>query len=181
MSYVAIQPKYDMPVSANIHKILEFNEKNVETGELYAEFLKGSCKEKDGSLCKHCCVTDGPEEIPWTGPVTERIPRPIPDQSALTELYLSVHTFSSNDENGKKRIADDWQPRSNIKKLFEPGKLSINASDAITEFSSKFIVDEKLVKNYIEHLLQLQSVNEICNQERRKEKKQVQGLKDVHC
>ena len=93
---------------------------------------------------------------------------------------MSVHTSSNNDENGKKRIPDDWQPRSNIKKLFEQGKLSINASDAITEFSSKFIVDEKLVKDYIEHLSQLQSVNEIHKQERRKEK-QVQTLKDVHC
>ena len=34
--------------------------------------------------------------------------------------------------------------------------------------SSKFIVDEKLVKNYIEHLSQLQSVNEIRKQEQRK-------------
>ena len=161
--------KYDMSGSADIHKILEFNEKYVESGELYAEFLKGSCKackEKDGSLCKQYCVTLGPEEIPWTGPVTERIQRPIPEQSALPEFrYLSVHTFSNNDENGKKRIPDDWQPRSNIKKLFEQGKLSINASDAITEFSSKFIVDYKLVKNYIEYLSQLQSVNEICKQE----------------
>ena len=53
-------------------------------------------------------------------------------------------------------------------------------SDAITEFSSKFIVDEKLVKNYIEHLSQQQSVNEIRKQDRRKEK-QVRALKDVHC
>ena len=133
-------------------------------------FLKGSYEEKDGSLCKHCCVTDGPEEIAWTGPATEGIPRPIPDQPVFPEFrYLSVHIFSNNDENGKKRIPDDWQPRSNIKKLFEQGKLSINASDAITKFSSKFIVDEKLVKNYIEHLSQLQSVNEIRKQERRKE------------
>ena len=99
MSHVAIQPKYDMPGSAYIHKILKFNEKHVESGEHYAQFLKGSCKEKDGSLCKNCCVTDGPEEIAWTGPVhvTElRIPRPIPDQSALPEFrYLSVHTFSN--------------------------------------------------------------------------------------
>ena len=53
-------------------------------------------------------------------------------------------------------------------------------SDAVTEFSSKFIVDEKLVKNYIERLSQLQSVNEIRKQEQRKEK-QVRALKDVHC
>ena len=65
-------------------------------------------------------------------------------------------------------------------KFFEQEKLSINASDAITEFSSKFIVDKKLVKNYIEHLLQLENVNEICKQEWRKEK-QVGALKDVHC
>ena len=176
----SVNNRGDMPGSAYIRKILEFNEKHVESGELYAEFLKGSCKEKDGSLCEHCCVTDGPEEIAWTGPATERIPRPIPDQSALPEFkYLSVHTSSNNDENGKKRISDDWKTRSNIKKLFEQGKLSINASDAITEFFSKFIVDEKLVKNYIEHLSQLQSVNEIRKQEQRKEM-QVRALKDVH-
>lgn len=90
----SVNNRNDMPGSAYIRKILEFNEKHVESGELYAEFLKGSCKEKIGSLCKHCSVTDGPEEIAWTGPATERIPRPIPDQSALPEFkYLSFHTM----------------------------------------------------------------------------------------
>ena len=88
------------------------------------------------------------------------------DQSTLPEFtYLSIHTSSNNNENGKECIRNDWQPRSNIKKLIEQWKFSINASDAITEFSFKFIVDEKLVKNYIEHLSQLQSVNEIHKQE----------------
>ena len=162
----SVNNRNDVPGSAYIRKILEFNaEKHVESGELYAEFFKGSCKGKDGSLCKHCCVTDGPEEIARTGPATERIPRPIPDQSALPEFkYLSVHSSSNNDENGKKRIPND------VKKLFEQGKFSINALDAVTEFSSKFIVDEKLVKKYIEPLSQLLSVNEIRKQERRKEK-----------
>ena len=104
----SVNNRNDTPGSAYIRKILEFNEKHVESGELYAEFLKRSCKEKDGSLCKHCCVTDGPEEIAWTGPATKRIPRPIPDQSALPEFkYLRVHTSSNNDENGKKCIPDD--------------------------------------------------------------------------
>ena len=95
----SVNNRNDMPGSAYIHKILEFIEKHVESGELYAKFLKGSCKEKDGSLCKHCCVTDGPEEIAWTGPATERIPRPIPDQSALPEFkYLSIHTSSNIDK-----------------------------------------------------------------------------------
>ena len=62
----SVNNRIDMPGSAYIRKVLEFNEKHVESGELCAEFLKGSCKEKDGSLCKHCCVTDGPEEIAWT-------------------------------------------------------------------------------------------------------------------
>ena len=132
----SVKDRNDMPGSAYVSKILEFNEKHVKSGELHTEFLKGPWKGKDGSLCKHC-VTDGPEEIAWTGPVTERIPRPIPDQSAVPEFkYLSVHTSSNNDENGKKSVPDDWQPRSNFKKLFEQWKFSINASDAITEFSS---------------------------------------------
>ena len=70
----------------------------------------------------HCvfCKESHSLQIAWTGPATERIPRPIPDQSALPEFkYLSVLTSSNNDENGKKRIPNDWKPRSNIKKLFE--------------------------------------------------------------
>ena len=67
----------------------------------------------------------------------------------------------------------------NIKKLYEQGKLTIDAWDAITEFFSKFIVNEKLVRNYIEHLSQLQSVNEIRKEEQRKEKR-ARALKDVH-
>ena len=81
---------------------------------------------------------------------------------------MRVHTSSNIDENGQKRVPDDWQPWSNIKKLYEQGKLTIDASDAIAEFSSKFIVNEKLVRNYIEHLSQLQSVYEIRKEERRK-------------
>jgi len=177
----SVNNRSDTPGSAYIRKIFDFTENHVESGELYAEFLKGSCKEKDGSLCKHCCVPNGLGEVAWTGSATERIPRPIPDQSALPDFkYKSVHTSSNSDEHGKNRIPDDWQPRSNIKKLFEQGELSINSSDAITEFSSKFIVEEKLVKNYIEHLSQLQSVSEIRSQERIKEK-QARALKDVHC
>ena len=46
----SVNNRGDMPGSAYIRKILEFNEKHVKSGELYAEFLKGSCKEKDGSV-----------------------------------------------------------------------------------------------------------------------------------
>ena len=53
MSHVAIQPKYGMPGSAYIHKILEFNEKHVESGELYAEFWKDHVKRK----MVHCAST----------------------------------------------------------------------------------------------------------------------------
>ena len=62
----SVNNRNNTPGSAYIRKILEFNEKHVESGQLYAKFLKRSYKEKDGSLCKHCCVTDGPEEIAWT-------------------------------------------------------------------------------------------------------------------
>ena len=41
----SVNNRGDMPGSAYIRKILEFNEKHIESGELYAEFLRGSCKE----------------------------------------------------------------------------------------------------------------------------------------
>ena len=92
------------------------------------EFLKGSCKRKDGSLCKHCCVTDGTEEIAWTGPVTERIPRPIPDQSALLERSYIFRTTVVHNCHGKrinltgKRITSRQKEKPHGKKKKTHGK-----------------------------------------------------------
>ncbi len=150
-----------VPGAAYLNKIFSFIDLHVQTGELYTEFLKGSCKNTHGSLCQYC------SENSWIGPTMNRIPRPIPDADALPEYrYKSVNNTPLTDSNGNERVPDDWQPRSNIKKLFEQKKLSIEDADAIKEFSQKFIVDEKLVKSYLEHLSSLEAVKNIRQKER---------------
>ena len=60
-----------------------------------------------------------------------------------------------------------------------PNSCGISKFNALLDIKNNTTVCHT-VKNYIEHLSQLQSVNEIRKQERRKEK-QAQALKDVHC
>ena len=50
---------------------------------------------------------------------------------------------------------DDFQPRAQIKRLFEESELDNGDSEAIRKFSDKYIVPEKLVAEYVEHLAQI--------------------------
>ena len=68
----------------------------------------------------------------------ERIPRPVPDADALPEYhYMTVKNTPLTDNNGKDRLPDDWQPRSNIRTLFEQKKLSIEDTDADSSADSE--------------------------------------------
>ena len=53
-------------------------------------------------------------------------------------------------------FVDKWNPRYNIKKQFEVGKLKLSHTDSIKEFSQKYILKEEIIKNSIYHLQQLQ-------------------------
>ena len=53
------------------------------------------------------------------------------------------------------REPDDFQPRAQIKRLFEESELVSGDSVAIRKFSDKYIVPEKLVAEYVEHLAQI--------------------------
>ena len=64
--------------------------------------------------------------------------------------YLS---WSATPTNGRE--PDDFQPRGQIKRLFEESELVSGDSEAIRKFSDKHIVPEKLVAEYIEHLAQI--------------------------
>ena len=50
---------------------------------------------------------------------------------------------------------DDFQPRAQIKRLFEESELVSGDSEAIRKFSDKYIFPEKLVAEYVEHLAQI--------------------------
>ena len=59
-----------------------------------------------------------------------------------------------NPPNGRE--PDDFQPRALIKRLLEENELVSGDSEAIRKFSDKYIVPEKLVAEYVEHLAQIQ-------------------------
>ena len=74
--------------------------------------------------------------------------RPYPDYGKLPNFhYLS---WSATPANGHE--PDDFQPRAQIKRLFEESKLVSGDNGAIRKFSDKYIVAEKLVAEYAEHL-----------------------------
>ena len=67
--------------------------------------------------------------------------RTYPDYSKLSNfLYLSWSEILSD-----SRKPDDFQPRAQIKRLFEESKVISGDSEAIKEFSDKYIVPQKLV------------------------------------
>ncbi len=158
-----------LPGSACFNKIRDFMDTHVHLGELYSEFLRDSCEESQGSLCQHCSANR------WVGPVMTRIPRPIPDHSKVTDYnYKSVHDTSVLDSEGKERKPDDWQPRNNIKKQYAQKSLSTNDVDGVREFSKKFIVEEKYVKSYLDHLTSLENLKNIRDRQRQNDRRERQ-------
>ena len=77
-----------------------------------------------------------------------RNPCPWPDESRVHKHhYRDLFSSPTVDDTGKPRTSDDWQPCHQIKQMFESGTLKPDDEDAITNFSAKFIVDRKLVKD----------------------------------
>ena len=67
----------------------------------------------------------------------DHIPTMASYQTSIISLGVQPPT------NGHK--LDDFQPRAQIKRLFEESKLVSGDTKAITKFSDKYIVPEKLV------------------------------------
>ena len=78
-----------------------------------------------------------------------------------------MQCWSATPTNGRE--PDDFQPRAQIKRLFEESELVSGDSEAIRKFSDKYIVPEKLVAEYVEHLAQIKM---------RKEKKKEETERD---
>ena len=100
-----------------------------------------ACQERNGHLCKFC------EKDETTSAPLPTL-RPYPNYGKLPNLhYLS---WNATPTNGHE--PDDFQPRAQIKRLFEESKLVSGDSGAVRKFSDKYIVPEKLVAEYAEHL-----------------------------
>ena len=79
--------------------------------------------------------------------------------------YLS---WSATSTNG--RDSDDFQPRAQIKRLFEESELVSGDSEATRKLSDKYIVPEKLVAEYVEHLAQIKMRKEKKKEETERER-----------
>ena len=74
--------------------------------------------------------------------------------------YLSVFDTSA----GANRPPDDWQPRHNIKKQFEDETLKL-----------QFIVDKELVREYLQHLVELQQMRNLRKLDRHQKRTEKQN------
>jgi hypothetical protein len=115
------------------------------------EYIKEACVEKTGELCSFC------NESKWTGPNMLRIPRPWPDHTQLP----SYHYNHVQDTPIEEREPDDYQPRANLKRAFNNQSVTLDGAESISTFCDKYIVTEKVVREYLEHLQNLNRIKEI--------------------
>ena len=110
---------------------------------MFLEYLIGACKEngESGTLCDFRSIRDQYcEEI-------ERVARPFPDSESGGHHYLPLSkTPTSN------RVTDDYMPRVLLKTAYASGQCSLDDSSSISKFSTKFVVAEGCVKDYLQHL-----------------------------
>ena len=109
----------------------EFIDSHFEVGELYAEFQK--CDK-----CEFC------KSHPWVKYI-DRVPRPIPNENGK---FLDI----ADTTVGQGRLADDFQPRCQLKKLYGSGGITSQNKEQIQNFAKKFAVDEGLVIKHLHHL-----------------------------
>lgn len=122
--------------------ILDFITSHIEIGELFIEYRKNSCVEKDGEQCSFCISA---KDSAYNGPSPIKpFPKPFPGDN--------FHYKSAKDTPTDGRQTDDYQPRAQVKKLFNSGMISSTNHECITEFSERFIVRVDTVREYVEHL-----------------------------
>ena len=73
-------------------------------------------------------------------------------------------------DDGSRRDPDDWQPRAQLKRFFNSSEITLNDTDAIKEYATKFAVDEKYVRSYLEHLTTLRLKESIRSTQRQTDK-----------
>ena len=108
------------------------------------EYRRMSYQERNSQLCKFCEKDETTSALLPTR-------RPYPDCGKLPNFHHL--SWSATPTNGRE--PDDFQPRAQIKRLFEESELDNGDSEAIRKFSDKYIVPEKLVAEYVEHLAQI--------------------------
>ena len=121
------------------NKLDNFMAKNFRKSEKYLEFVKFSC---DDDLCEFCSRNT------WVGPPCSRIPEPV---HITQHKYLHVKDTPTT-FHGKEREANDFNPRTNLKYLFQEKQISSKTVNEVDEFCAKFIVDKIAVLKAVNEL-----------------------------
>lgn len=102
-------------------------------------------------------------------------PRPVPDTNKLPKYhYLPVEeTPVTNINSNTMREVDDFHPRACLKQAYRNKEISIEDCASIQTFCNKYIVEENLVKTYLEHPNHLEMMSE-----KRKTEKKKKNLKE---
>eukprot|EP00112_Aurelia_sp_Birch-Aquarium-sp1_P004821 Seg1546.11 transcript_id=Seg1546.11/GoldUCD/mRNA.D3Y31 product="hypothetical protein" protein_id=Seg1546.11/GoldUCD/D3Y31 len=140
-------------------KVENFMELHVRSGEKYFEFIKYSCQNGDAS-CDFC------ESFGWTDVPCRRVPEPMPDYEAPDFKYLHVKETPS-ETGGNLRKVDDFNPRVQLKKMFEDEVIGSDDQVKIGGFSQEYIVDEAIVMAFLKEL----SLQHTLKQKRKAEQK----------
>lgn len=113
--------------------------------------MKGDCTKRKNKRqpCPECKLNE------WISPPMNRIPPPRPDETKLPDYHYKDVFESSSGTDACHHPPDDWQPRHNIKKCFDDGTL-LGDDDAISSFSTIFIVEKELIKDHLQHLTTLE-------------------------
>ena len=133
--------KKKLPGHGYYSMIDNFYKNHCQKGELYIEFLKGSCQKLDEECCKVC--------FEWSGPAINYVPRPYPDYSKAGYHYMPVKNTPIVDQHGKPRYIDDFQPRAQLRKFYCNGEIYSSDEVKIHECSEKYIVDEVLMHSFM--------------------------------
>ena len=136
-----------LPGHGYFARLNSFFASHCEIGDLYLEFRKNSCINKIGRQCKFC------EKYP---PIDDRVgpvPRPYPNHDLLPVFkYHDGPNTPFYKADGSVRDIDDFNPRVQIRTLFESGQLNSANTNAVKEASKKLIIGEDLVRKRVEHL-----------------------------
>ena len=125
---------------------------------LFKKDARYSSDSVDGTSGAGTSESASPEE--WKDEDLRRLPNP------KANILNSQIMFCQN----SGREPDDFQPRAQIKRLFEESELDNGDSEAIRKFSDKYIVPEKLVAEYVESLAQIKMHKEKKKEETERER-----------
>ena len=160
--------KQNVPGLGYFRKVEEFYKSHVEIGLLHMEYRKVVRLNTMGTLCDYC--QNSPLYV--CKDYVKAVPRSFPDYSALPANHYLSHKETPIYTDGETRPVDDFQPRVQLKKLFEAGEISSNNKSAIKDLCEKYIVEEKLVIEYVNHM-------EVLKLEREKRKQRLNNERTV--